>query len=162
MCNIGPLSADRLDRDIEVALVTTDQCHFFFGHDRYGFSARAHAAGAARAVEIIVGAGREIYVDDVADAFDIQSTGSDIGGDQEWDASAAELLDGVFPFELAQSAVQYLKRNLPAFQFVGQFFGALIEVDEDDRSFWLLRFQYLDQYFGFVMIARFGKLVFDR
>ena len=54
-------------------------------HERYGFALGAGAAGAADAVNIILGDVRQIVVDDVGQGLDVEAAPGDVGGDQDTD-----------------------------------------------------------------------------
>src|SRR5262249_11904266 len=56
----------------------------FLGSDkRIGYAFAAYAAGAADAVDVVVGRLRDVVVDDVRDAGDVDATAHDVGGDQD-------------------------------------------------------------------------------
>src|ERR1700720_3574905 len=62
--------------------------------------------GAADAMDVVSGLPRQIEVDDVADARDIETPRGDVGRDQRADASAARVRKSAGALELVHVAVQ--------------------------------------------------------
>ncbi len=76
--NAGDRLADQLlDRRDEAAVLGRRQ--------REGAPAAAGAAGAADPVDVILGVDRDVEIEDVAEALDVEAAGRDVGGDQEAD-----------------------------------------------------------------------------
>ena len=59
-------------------------------HEGQRVSDIAHTAGSADSVNIIVNVGRQIEVDHLRHVGDIQTTGSNIGGDQDGGSASTE------------------------------------------------------------------------
>ena len=53
------------------------------------------AAGAADAVDVVLGVGGNVVVDDVRDAGDVDAAGGDVGGDHHLVAAALEAFEGL-------------------------------------------------------------------
>ena len=70
-----------------------DACQLapFLGRDEgVGHPLAAHAAGAADAMDVIVAELRNVVIDDVRDAGDVDAAADDVGGDQHLDLSLAK------------------------------------------------------------------------
>ena len=52
------------------------------GYERHDDARRAGACGAARAVQVILGVGREVEVNDARDVVDVDAAGGDVGRDE--------------------------------------------------------------------------------
>ena len=81
------------------------------GEERVRDSRLPRATGPADAVHVILRCERERVVDDVLDAFDVQTTRGDVGGDEKRAASALERLHGELAVPLGHVAVD--ARRLP-------------------------------------------------
>ena len=71
------------------------------GRERDGDAGHAGTAGAADAVDVIVRLPGHVEVDDVADAFDVEAAGGDVGGDEDRDLAVLEPLELGDPLETA-------------------------------------------------------------
>jgi hypothetical protein len=63
------------------------------GDERDRVAAATGAAGAADPVDVRLGVGRDVVVDDVADPLDVQAAGRDVGGDEDVELAGLELVD---------------------------------------------------------------------
>ena len=74
-------------------------------HEQDGVAGAACTAGAADAVHVGLGVVRDVVVDHVADALDVQAAGGDVGGDQDVDLAVLQRLDGALTLLLRDVAV---------------------------------------------------------
>src|SRR5204863_4595685 len=97
-------------------------------HERDGHAGLAGPGGASRPVQVgLVVLGR-IEVDDDIDGVDVQSTGGDVGCDQDGEATLGEVFERALPRVLAEIAVNggrfdALLAQLPR-EAIGAPFGA--------------------------------------
>ena len=99
----GDLVADQqaVDADLDPR-----QLPAFLGRDeRVGHALAAHAAGAAHAVHVVVAERRDVEVDDVRDAGDVDAAAHDVGGHQPADPALAKGLHHAVAGRLLQVAV---------------------------------------------------------
>jgi hypothetical protein len=75
-------------------------------HDGDGRAAAARPAGAADAMDLVVGVMRDVEIDHVTDVGNVESAGRHIGRDQQRDFALTELVEGRRPRRLIQVAVQ--------------------------------------------------------
>ena len=124
-------------------------------------AAFAHAAGAADAVEVVAGVGGEVDVDDVADAFDVQAAGGDIGCDEHFDCTVAKLVERGLPFEFTQACMEHGDAQVPAFEIGPELFGAFVAVDKGDGALGAGGFDEVVERARFVVVARFDVAVLN-
>ncbi len=111
------------------------------GHEQEGLAAAARPAGAADAVHvglIIVG---DVEVHDVADALHVQATGGHVGGDDDVQGTALELLHGAGADRLVHVTVQGRGGKTPRIELVGQFHRAGLGAHEDDHTVEVFHFE---------------------
>ena len=70
-----------------------------------GHPVRVGPPGAPDSVNVILGVRREVKINDVSDPVDVDSTGCDVGGDQDPDFSILEILQGAGPLVLTAVGV---------------------------------------------------------
>jgi hypothetical protein len=63
------------------------------GDDRDRGTGASGTAGAADAMDVVVGVMRHVEIEDVTDGGDIEAARGDVGSDQEWDFTFAELIE---------------------------------------------------------------------
>ena len=94
---------------------------------------RPGAAGAADAVHVIVRMMRHVEIEHVAHGRDVEPARRDVGGDQQLDLAAAELLERGGARRLVHVAVQRDRRKSVADQRAVQRRDLALAVAEDDR-----------------------------
>ena len=94
---------------------------------------RPGAAGAADAVHVGLGVGRDVVVDDVADPLDVEAAGGDVGGDQDVELAGLELVDRALALGLGDVAVDRGGGEPPGAQLLGERLGLVLGPDEDDH-----------------------------
>ena len=119
------LAGGLLDRLQQVALAR--------GDERDRVAAAAGPAGAADAVHVGLGVGRDVVVDDVADPVDVEAAGRDVGGDQDVELALLELVDRLLALGLHDVAVDRRRGEAAGPQLLGQRLGLVLGADEDDH-----------------------------
>ena len=110
-----------------LALISRDE------REGVAFFVRRQAAGAAHAVNVVVTVLRDVVVDDVRDAADVDPSADDVGGDQHADFATAERLHHFVAVRLRQVAVQDRDvRQLPSESCV-QPVGSPFRAQEDQH-----------------------------
>src|SRR5258708_2862996 len=94
----------------------------------------AGARGAADAVDIALGIGRQLVVDDVGHAHDVDAARGEIGGDQHAGLAAAKIVERLLAGILALVAVDRLGRDAAVLQRLGDAIGAALGAGEDDDA----------------------------
>jgi hypothetical protein len=97
-----------------------------------GFAAASCASGASDAVDVGFAIAWEVVVDDVCDAWDIESACGDIGGDDEVDLSGFELFDDAFALSLRHFAIEGCCAVSILAEELGEWFCGAAESNEDD------------------------------
>src|SRR5690606_1363756 len=100
--------------------------------ERAGAARRAGARGAADAVDVALGFVRQVEVDDVADAVDIDAARRDVGGDQHRRTAAPEIVERALALRLRLVAVDRVGGDAAAAELVGETAGAALGAGEDD------------------------------
>src|SRR4051812_26803624 len=80
------------DGRADEALDGADVVEVFGGIDGEGIAEELGAAGAADAVDVILGMAGHVEIDDVRDALDIEAAGGEIGGDEHFEEARFEAL----------------------------------------------------------------------
>jgi hypothetical protein len=74
-------------------------------HEREGVAGQLGAAGSADAMDVVIGCGRHIEIDDVAERLDVDPAGRDVGGDEHAILPALEAVQRLRPLRLRAVAV---------------------------------------------------------
>ena len=93
----------------------------------------AGPAGAADAVDVGLGVGRDVVVDDVADPLDVETAGGDVGGDEDVELARLELVDRALALHLRHVAVDGHRGEATGPQLLGEQLGLVLGADEDDH-----------------------------
>ena len=104
-------------------------------HKQDGVARAPSAAGAANAVYIGFGVDGNIKVDDMADAFDVQTACGDVGGDQNINGAIFQLANRAFAHRLLHVAIDRCSGKTARFQFLRQLFCAYFGAAEHDHGF---------------------------
>ena len=105
----------------------------------------AGAPSAANAVHVVFRHFRQVVVDHVADAADINAAGGDVGRDQQLHLAGAQLGNGAVALILVQVAVQRRGRMPLCVQLFGQPVGAALGGGEDQDLSKVAVAQYVHQ-----------------
>src|SRR6267154_1987464 len=100
--------------------------------ERQGDARGAGARGAADAMDVALGVGRQLVIDDVGHAVDVDTARGEIGGDQHAGLAAAEIVERLLPRVLRLVAVDRLGGDATIFQRLGDAVGAALGAGEDD------------------------------
>src|SRR6202023_2162273 len=122
----------RSDGCSRVALDLAQGSAFGMTCQRHRDPRSAGTPGAADAMDVVSGLPRQIEVDDVADAGDIETPRGDVGRDQRAHASAAHVRKGAGALELVHVAVQRRRGVAFAAQTRRERFRIALGGDEDD------------------------------
>ncbi len=76
---------------------------------------------------------RDVVVDDVADALDVETTRGDVGGDENVERTVLELVDRALALGLHDVAVDRGRGETAGAQPLGQILGGLLRAHEDDH-----------------------------
>jgi hypothetical protein len=90
------------------------------------------ASGAADAVDVGFGLVGNVHVDDESDILDIDSTGRDIGGDEDGEGALFELLEGALALGLGAVAVDRLGIKSVGDDGFAELVGSVFGAGEDD------------------------------
>ena len=100
--------------------------------ERQGNARSAGARGAADAMDVALGVGRQLVVDDVGHAHDVDAARGEIGGDQHAGLAAAEIVERLLARVLALVAVDRLGDDTAVLERLGDPVGAALGAGEDD------------------------------
>src|SRR5260370_5602109 len=100
--------------------------------ERQGDARGAGARGAADAMNVALGVGRQLVVDDVGHAVDVDAARGEIGGDQHAGLAAAEIVERLLARILALVAVDRLGDDTAVLERLGDPVGAALGAGEDD------------------------------
>ncbi len=101
---------------------------------REGDACGARAAGAADAMDIRFGIGRQIVIDDVADAVDIEAASGNVGGYENVQPAVAETGQHSFAGGLRLVAVDGVGFDALLFKLAGDLIGAVLGTGEDQGT----------------------------
>ncbi len=90
-------------------------------------------AGAADAVHVGLGVVRDVVIEHVRDALDVEPAGGDVGGHQDVDLAVPEVADGAFPLRLRDVAVDRRRAEAAGLQLLREFFRELLGANEHDH-----------------------------
>ena len=93
----------------------------------------AGTTGAADAMHVGLGVVRDVVVQHVRDALDVEPAGGDVGGDEDVELSVLEGGDGALAHRLRDVAVDGHRRKPSGAQLFGDLFGGLLGADEHDH-----------------------------
>ena len=106
--------------------------------ERGGLAGVADTSGATDTVHVLVDAtehgGRQVVIDDVFNASDIKSTGSDAGGDEDRGATGPESAHGVFTLALATVGVNGGAGQVALVEISVKLVDGPLAVAEDERT----------------------------
>src|SRR5215212_10385942 len=102
--------------------------------ERQGDARGAGTRGAADAMDVALGVGRQLVVDDVRDARDVDAARGEIGGDQHAGLAAAEIVERLLARVLALVAVDRLGDDTTVLQRLGDAVGAALGAGEDNDA----------------------------
>ncbi len=102
----GGRQLHRLDLLTGGAFDRAQQMSFARRDEQDRLTAASGAAGATDAVHVCFGVVRNVEIDDVADAFDVQSPRGHVGGDEDVEFAGFQPRDGLFALFLRHVAVQ--------------------------------------------------------
>src|SRR5690606_30529240 len=103
------------------------------GHEQDRLAAASGAAGAADAVHVGVGVVRNVVVQHMADALDIEAARGDVGRDEDVDATVLELLDKAFALGLYDITVDRGGGEAARLQLAREFLGAELGAREHEH-----------------------------
>ena len=92
------------------------------------------AAGAADAVDVVFGVGGEVVIDDVRDAVDVDAAGGDVGGDEDAEGAAAEVVEGLEALILGAVGVEGAAGDVEGVEAAGDAVGAVFGAGEDEDA----------------------------
>jgi len=91
------------------------------------------ASRAPDAVDIVLMVRREVVIDDMRDAIDIDSPGGDIGGDKDADFPVPEIVQRTEPLVLGTVGVDGGRGDSRGFEPLGDAIGAMFRSGEDQH-----------------------------
>src|SRR5699024_4920300 len=98
-------------------------------------------AGASDAVDVGLGVGGDVVVDDVADPLDVEAPGGDVGRDEDVEPAGAQLGDGPLALGLGDVAVDGGRGEAAGAQSFGEHLGLVLRADEDDHRLEVLHLE---------------------
>jgi len=137
------LGGHRLDLDDETRLNIVQDCGVNIRRDeRDGQSFGSKSTSTADPVEVSIGALWHIIIDDHVDAFDIDTTAKEVGGDHDPGLERFEVTISGDPFFLLQVRMDTDRWEIVLAQDAGQGVGAAAATNEDNQ---LVKFDRIDQ-----------------
>ena len=115
-----------LDRGHEPALARSDEADRVAG--------ASGAPGAADAVHVRLGVGRDVEVDHVRDALDVEAARGDIRGDEDVELARLQLVDGPLALHLRDVAVDRRRGVAAGAELLGDLLGRALGAGEDDHA----------------------------
>src|SRR6185436_1676841 len=100
---------------------------------RDGDALHPRAAGPADAVDVIVRLPRHVEIDHVADAFDVEAPGGDVGGNQDVDLTRLEAVELGDAARLVHVALNLADREVRALEARGELADRGLAIGEDGR-----------------------------
>src|SRR5262245_10448495 len=101
--------------------------------ERDGDARGAGARGAADAVDVALGVGGQLVVDDVGHALNVDAAGGEVGGDQYAGPAAAEAVERALAGILRLVAVDRLRWHTAPIERLGDAVGAALGAGEHDH-----------------------------
>ena len=124
-----------LDRRVGHALDGAQHAALARGDKQDRLAGTACAAGAADAVHVRLGVVRDVVVEHVRDALDVQAAGRDVGGHEDVQAAVAQLVHGALALLLGNVAVDGGCGEPACAQLFGNLFRLILRAYEDDHRF---------------------------
>ena len=122
-----------LDRRVGHALDGTQHTALAGGDEENGLAGAACAAGAADAVHVAFRVVRDVVVEHVGDALNVEAAGGNVGGNQDVEAAVAKLVDGALTLLLRNVAVNRGGGEAAGTQFLSEFLGLVLGAHEHDH-----------------------------
>ena len=86
-------------------------------------------------MDVGLGVGGDVVVDDVADPLDVEAAGGDVGGDEDVELARLELVDGALALRpAATSPLMAMAEKPRARSFSASSLGLVLGADEDDHA----------------------------
>ena len=139
------LFAGGRDGHADHALDIAQEHAFLLVAERDGDAVGAGPRGAADAVDIAFGHVRQVVVDDVADAVDVDAAGGNVGRDQDAQLAAFEVGEHALTLVLRLVAVDRGGEKAVLFEAFHDLVGAVLGAGEDQNAIGLLRLEHVDQ-----------------
>ncbi len=132
----GPLRrlSGRRDRHLDQLFDVAEKSHLVPRAQRDRDALRAGARGAADAVHVTLRNVRQIVVDDVTDAFDVDAAGGDVGRDQRADLPAAKIGEHALALALRLVAVDRGSADAALFKSSHHLISAVLGAREHQRA----------------------------
>ena len=124
---LGNLGADE-------ALDVADVGGVFRRDERDGVADGLRATGAADAVHVVFWFLRDVVVDDVGDAGDVDTAGRDIGGDHDFVLAGLKAFEGLDALILGAVGVEDGDGVIGGFEAAGDFIGAVFGARKHDHT----------------------------
>ena len=131
----------RLNRLTRGVLDGTQHAALTRRYEQDRIAGTARTTGTADTVHIGLGVVRNVIVDHVGDALDVQTTGHDIGRHQNVQLTLLELVNGAFTQLLRDITVQRFTGMAACRQLAGQLFGCRLGTHECQQRIIRLDFQ---------------------
>jgi hypothetical protein len=115
-------------------LQSSQRIPVFRGDKTDRISNRLRAARAPDAVHIVFRVHGEVVVDDMRDAVDVDTPGSDVGSHQDSDFALFEVTQGAQPLALGAVRVQRGRRNVLRVELFGQPVGSVFGAGKNQHA----------------------------
>ena len=136
---------DRRDGDADHALDIAQESCFLVIAERNCDAVGAGARGAADAVDIRFRNVRQVVVDHMADAVDVDAAGSDVGGDEDTQLAVTEVGEHALALVLRLVAVDRLGAEAGLLQMADDLVGAMLGACEHQHAVGGLGLERFDQ-----------------
>src|SRR5699024_11567191 len=104
-----------------------------WGDEQDGLAGTSCTAGAANAVDVGLGVVRDVVVEHMGDALNVETTGGDVGGNQDVQATILELVDGALTLSLGDVTVDGCCGEPACTQLLCDLFGFVLGAHEQDH-----------------------------
>lgn len=122
------------DLETEEALDSREIGHVLRAEEGHGVPAALSASGAADPMDVDLGLVRHVKVDHVADAFDVDTTGRDVGRHQDPMLSFPKPFERADPLALAAVTMDHGDRDVPVVQLASESVRAVFGPREDEDA----------------------------
>lgn len=139
---LEPLETLRRNLAVDQLLDLSEFLAFLARHERHRLAEGAHAGGAADAMHVYVWIFRDVVVDDVGDALNVDPTSRQVRRHQHLNGMPAKPIHDPFALGLHQVAVDLLGVDAVTVQTLGKPPHRVFRVAEDNRQFRLPRVQH--------------------